>query len=286
MIFCRWFATLPVIAAVALVAVLPVTTGEAAVPKRIVTLAPSLTELVYAAGAGDQLVAVSAFSDFPPEAKRLPQVSDASGIAWESLLAQKPDLVLAWQDGTRPADIARLQSLRIDVAILTIRTLDDVPIALRKIGALTGRASASVSAASAYTNRLGALRQANANKPIVKTFFEISALPLMTINRLHVISDVITLCRGENVFADAPTLVSEPSREALLARGADAILHTRSARNPSFENAQYVGLAALQAMRVYRLTADFAYRPGPRLLLSAEEVCEALDRARAPARGR
>ena len=143
MIFCRWFATLPVIAAVALVAVLPVTAGETAVPKRIVSLAPSLTELVYAAGAGDQLVAVSAFSDFPPEAKRLPQVSDASGIAWESLLAQKPDLVLAWQDGTRPADIARLQSLKIDVAILTIRTLDDVPIALRKIGALTGRASAS-----------------------------------------------------------------------------------------------------------------------------------------------
>ena len=281
MISCRWVPTLVAAIAVNLIAIATVFAGENVAPKRIITLAPSLTELVYAAGAGDQLVAVSAFSDFPPAARRLPQVSDASGISWESVLAQKPDLVLAWQDGTRPADIARLHSLKFDVAILTIRTLDDVPVALRKVGVLTGRKLQSETAAIAYANRLTALRHANANKPIVKTFFEISALPLMTINRHHVISDVISLCRGENVFADAPTLVSEPSREALLARGADAILHTRPENDASLEKSQYVGLAALQSKRVYKLTADYVLRPGARLLLAATEVCDALDRARA-----
>lgn len=250
--------------------------------ERVVTLAPSLTELVYAAGAGDKLVAVSAYSDFPQGAVAIPQVADAAGIAWESLLAQRPDLVLAWKGGTRQADIARLNGLGINVFVVDIRQLDDIPRILRNIGKLVSRTDPAEQAAALFENRLAAIRQANAGKRVVSTFFEISLKPLMTVNRDHVISEVIGLCGGRNAFADAPTLVSEPSREALLMRNPEAILHGQSTRRaPRPDPDVYAGLSAYRAGRIYGVNADYVFRPGPRLLLAADEVCTALDRARA-----
>jgi len=252
---------------------------------RIISLAPSLTEMVFAAGGGEALVAVSAFSDFPPAARSLPQVADASGISWESLLAQKPDLVLAWQGGTRPADIARLKSLGLNVLSIEIKRLEDVPAGLRAIGAQLRDPEIAAHAAVEFEWKLQAVRRANAGKKPVKVFFEISARPLMTINRDHVISEMLVLCGGVNVFADAPGLVSEPTREALLQRGADAILYASPAAALSRDFAIYKGLTAFREMRIYAVTADLALRPGPRLLPAAEEICTALDRARTALKG-
>ena len=106
--------------------------------KRIGTLAPFLTELVYAADAGKQLVGVSAFSDYPPAAKFIPVIADYQGVAVESLLATKPDLVLAWQTGNRPQDIVRLKALGIPVVQFELKTLADIPRAITKIALLAG----------------------------------------------------------------------------------------------------------------------------------------------------
>jgi ABC-type hemin transport system substrate-binding protein len=126
----------------AVLAVAGAAAASAAPPgaRRVVSLAPSLTELVYAAGVQRQLVGVSAYSDFPDASKRLPQIADASGISFEALLALKPDLVLAWKSGTRPADIARLASLGINTVEIDIATLADIPRAVRTIGRLVERA--------------------------------------------------------------------------------------------------------------------------------------------------
>ena len=249
---------------------------------RVVTLAPSLTELVYAAGAGDKLAGVSAFSDYPEVARRLPQVADAAGISWEGLLAVKPDLVLAWKGGTRQADIARLNDFGVNVFVIEIKQLDDVTRALRSIGKLVGRLDSAETAAREFQRQLTILRGANAGKAQVKIFFEISSKPLMTVNREHVISEMISLCGGSNVFADAPTLVSEPSRELLLMRSPDAILHGKSSTGKSRADVSaYAGLSAVAGGRVYGITADYVFRPGPRLLLATGEICAALDRSRA-----
>ena len=249
---------------------------------RIVALAPSLTELVFAAGAGDRLVGVSAYSDYPAEARRLPEVADAVGISWESLLALKPDLVLAWKGGTRAADISRLDGLGVKVFVIEVRQLADVARALRVIGKLAGRPVPAEHAADVFQRQLAALREANAGKLTVKTFFEISAKPLMTINRDHVIAEMISLCGGRNVFGDAAGLVSEPSREELLARGPEAILFGRSSGDAKHAGKSvYDGLPAAREGRVFGITADYALRPGPRLLLAAAEICDALDRSRA-----
>lgn len=248
---------------------------------RIVSLAPSLTEIAFAAGVGSSLVGASAYSDYPAEARKLPQVADASGISWESLLALKPDLVLAWKSGTRPSDISRLEGLGVKVFVIEVKQLADVPRALRVVGKLAGRSGTAESAADQFQIELTRLRASNAQKPAIKAFFEISSIPLMTINRDHVISEMISLCGGENVFGDSPSLVSEPSREELLVRAPDAILFGQTAGGKArTKNAAYEGLAAAQERRMFGITADYAFRPGPRLLWATGEICATLDRAR------
>ena len=252
---------------------------------RVVTLAPALAELVYAAGSHDQLVGVSAYSDFPEMAKHKPQVADANGISFEALLALKPDLVLAWKGGTRPNDIARLESLGINVFVIEIRALADVPRAIRTIGRLVGRpqfANVPERFAATFESKLEQLQLAGRNKSPVRVFFEISQLPLMTINGKHFISETMKLCGGENVFADVAQMVTEPSREELLKRGADVILRPASIhKDVARDGTLYTGLEAYQSGRMYALNADWVLRPGPRVLLAAGEICAALDRARA-----
>ena len=253
--------------------------------KRVVTLAPSLSEFIYAAGAGEQLVGVSAYSDFPEAARRKPQVADATGVSFEALLALKPDLVLAWKGGTRPADIARLDALGVNVFMIEIRTLADVPRVMRTIGKLVGRplfTDAPERFAARFESKLEKLRIAAKDKSHVRVFFEISQMPLMTIGDKHFISETMKLCHGENVFSDTTQIVIEPSREELLKRGVDAILRPASIHKDAERDATlYGGLDAYRSSRIYPLNADWILRPGPRVLLAAEEICNALDSARA-----
>jgi iron complex transport system substrate-binding protein len=252
---------------------------------RVVTLAPSLTELVYAAGAGDKLVGVSAYSDFPLPARQLPQVADASGISWESLLALKPDLVLAWKGGTKQADITRLHTLGVNVFAIEVRQLSDVSRAMRAIGKLVGRPVPADGAAASFDWEIAQLRIENAKKIPLAVFVEISTKPLMTVNRDHVLSEVLAVCNGNNAFADSPTLVSEPSRELLLKRAPEVVVRAKSGDEKAADLLAYQGLQALKAKRVYGITADYAFRPGPRLLLATREICQSLDSARSSLAG-
>lgn len=252
--------------------------------QRVVTLAPSLTELVYAAGAHENLVGVSAYSDFPVVARHLPQVADATGISFEALLALKPDLVLAWKGGSRPTDIARLTSLGINVFVIEIRTHADVSRAVRTIGQLVGRPAGDDTPerfAAMFESKLEKLQLAGKGKSPVRVFFEISQMPLLTVNGEHFISETVKLCGGVNIFSDVAQVVLEPSREVLLQRGADAILRPEPVhKDVGRDKTLYTGLAAYRSGRIYALNADWILRPGPRVLLAAEEICAALDRAR------
>ena len=263
------------------------TGGAAKVAPRLVSLAPSLTELAFAAGAGGQLVGVSAYSDFPSAAQSLPKVADAAGVAWESLLSLNPDAVLVWRSGTRQADIARLQALGLRVETIDISALGDVAPALRKIGLLAGTEAAAEAAGRRFDAQVASLRAANTRKSVVTTFFEISSKPLMTVNGRHVISEMIALCGGINVFADATSLVPEPSIEELAVRNPMAILYGASPASPRDRvGIPYSAVANFRPDRLQAITADYVYRPGPRLLLATAEICAALDRVRAGAAAR
>lgn len=269
---------------------LPLPPGDAPA-KRLVTLAPSLTELVYAAGAGKNLVAVAAYSDYPPDARRLPVVADANGISLEAMIALRPDLVLAWKNGTRTADIAILKMLGIKVVELQITGLEDIAQALRDIGRWTGENQSAEQAALQYERWHARLRMAHAGKPRLRVFFQISADPLMTVNGTHFISRAMALCGGDNVFADSASLTFVSSRELLFVRQPEVILLPKTpdahAVNAAKDNAdtspdseRYAGLDAYKNGHIYSVVADHALRPGPRLFNAVEEICAVLDGVR------
>ena len=170
-------------------------------PARIVTLAPSLTELVFAAGGGPTIVAVDSSSDFPPAAQAIPRIGDVARIDVERLLALKPDLVLVWRHGNTTRELDQLEAAGLRLFRLEPQRLDDVVRAIERLGQLLGTEATAGPAAAALRERLAALRKRHASDPPVRVFYQVWSSPLMTISRKQIVSEVIELCGGRNVFA-------------------------------------------------------------------------------------
>ena len=190
--------------------------------RRVATLAPSITEAAFAVGAGSRVVGVSAWSDFPPAAARLPVVSSAAGIDMEALARLSPDLVIAWKDSFRREDIARLEALGASVFVVQSRSLAEIPRLLAITASLTG--GDATSATRAYESRLATLRSRYSTKPRVRLFLEISHRPLMTVGGRHFMGEALDTCGATNVFADLKEAAPEVSWEELFARSPDGIV--------------------------------------------------------------
>ena len=265
-----------------------VTLDLAAPAARIVALAPSITELVYAAGAGAQLAGVPRFSDFPPQAAALPQIGDGSSIDAERVLSLRPNLVIGWKSGNRASDMARLERLGFKLFVIEPTALVDVPRVLRMIGALAGTAAQAEAAAHAFEDGLQVLRARYAGASSVRVFYEIWHEPLMTVNRQHMISDVLRLCGGENIFAELPVLTPVVSLEDVIARRPQVVLGGGSAVSADELAAlwrRHADLAGLRGLPVLRIDPDAIQRQTPRVLSGAQQVCAALDSVR-KSRGR
>jgi iron complex transport system substrate-binding protein len=250
--------------------------------RRIVSLSPNLTELAFAAGAGDRLAAVVRYSDFPAEASRLPQVGDATSIDVERVVALRPDLVLAWRSGNPAADVERLQRLGLTVFVTEARNLADIARLLRTIGELAGTRAHAAAAADAFERELSRLRARYGARPVVPVFYEIWHRPLLTVNGAHVISDVIELCGGRNVFHDAPALTPTVSLEAVLAAHPRVVLGGSSAVSPEDFVAAWraMPVPALRDIPVRYVPPDYIQRQTPRIALGAKVVCESLEEIR------
>ena len=249
--------------------------------KRIVALSPFITEAVYAAGAGAELVGVSEYSDYPEAAKRLPPVSGALGVEWEKLAALKPDLAFAWKDTLRDNDLERFAQLRIPVFVVSGRRLDDVPRLLRTVAAMTGRPPPP--AAMSFELRITKLRVANAAKPRVPVLLEIQHRPLMTIAGLHFMNDALAACGAQNVFADLPGVAPEVSWEQLMARDPQAIVGAGAPENEKDFVARWKDHPTLRAVKTGALVyvnGDHFYRPTVRLADGIEALCRGIDRIR------
>ena len=245
------------------------------------SLAPSLTELVYTAGAGPRLVAASEFSDYPPEAKNLPRVSSAGTVSIESVAALHPDLVLAWEDGTRREDIERVAALGIPVYVAHARTFDDVPRVMTAIGALVG--SDASAAARGYSRRLEELKRRYADRKPVSVLLEVWHLPLTTIAGRHFMNEALALCGARNVFADLPGVAPVVSWEEVFRRDPDAIVGIESAESESRFRELWRERGALRAVKeghlVY-LEADRLQRLSARTPEGVAAMCAAIDRVR------
>jgi iron complex transport system substrate-binding protein len=248
--------------------------------QRIVSLAPFLTELSYSAGAGSRLVGVSAYSDYPAEAKALPQVASATGPEIEALAALSPDLVLAWQDSIRPNDVERIEQLGIRVFVARAKRLGDPPRLAEAIARMAG--TDATRAARSYRERLDSAR-AGAAKPRLRVFVEVWHQPLTTIGRTHWINEALDTCAADNVFADLEQVAPVVGWEELLRRDPDAILGTPAeGREGAFKAAwrERSSLRAVGEDRFVFVDADKLQRPTLRLAEGVAQLCAALERVR------
>lgn len=267
----------------------------AAPPQRVATLAPSLTELVFAAGAGERIVATVQGSHHPPAARAIEHVGDYQRVDIERLVRLKPQAVLVWSSGNSQRELAQLASMGVPVVHLEPRRLADVPRSIERLGALFGTDAAAGAQAQALRDALAALERAHRGKALVSVFYQVWSRPLLTLNDEHLISDVIALCGGRNVFGASPTLVPEVSTESVLTARPEVILSARESKPGDDATAQRDPAAApfeawrkfsgsLPAARhgwMFTLPGDEISRQGPRIAVGARAVCSALDAVRA-----
>lgn len=249
---------------------------------RIVTLAPNLAELVYAVGAGEQLVGVSAWSDYPEAVLELPTVGDAFMVDQEQLALLAPDLLLVWESGTPAHTIEKLRGLGYRVEAVRTRGLEDVAEAMLRIGALTGHEATARTAATEFRSALESLRAAHAASPTISVFFQVSARPLYTVNREHYVSELIGICGGRNVFDDLSELAPTVAVEAVVDRDPEVMLASTDAGDDAFaEWDRWPGMAAIRYGNQFLLPADEIARATPRLVVAGHALCLALMQSRA-----
>jgi iron complex transport system substrate-binding protein len=250
---------------------------------RIVSVAPHLTELVYTAGAGKRLVGADAYSDYPAEARALPRIGDAFQVDYERVLALHPDLVLVWDTGTPEPVIEKLRNLGLRVERITTARLEDIATAIRGIGKLAGTEKQAEVAASEFSAQIAELRRRHAHEAPVSVFFQISAAPLFTVSGEHLISDILAVCGGRNIFADLKQLAPPVSVEAVLERNPEVIIagnDSDTGEDPLAHWRRWPQLKAVHYSNLYFVSADRIARATTRVVGGTEEICGLLADAR------
>ena len=253
-------------------------------PLRIVSLSPGATEMLFAAGAGAQLIATVEYSDEPPAARAVPRIGDVAAIDLERLVALRPDVVVAWPAGGNPAQREKLRALGIAIYDQQVERLADLPGSLRRLGALAGTQAAAEAAARALESRLAALAQTYAaasggSRP--RVLLQVWNRPIYTVGGRQLMSDALELCGARNVFADLPEPGPLVDTEAVIARNPDIIL----AAAPPGEGAAWVAdwqrfpaLAAVRQHRVVSFEDQALSRLGPSVVDATEALCRTIAR--------
>lgn len=250
----------------------------AAPASRIVSLAPHVTEQLYAAGAGAKVVAASEYSDYPEDARRLPRVASSGAVNLEMVLALKPDLVVAWRLEATAAALARLESLGVPVFYSEPRRLAQIPDTIEALGELAGTAVVARPLADALRKELARLDAAYRKKRPVSVFYQISERPLMTLGGGQFVSDAIALCGGRSIFAGESMMAPVVNVESVLAADPEAILAASSEWHAYWR--RFSGLRAVQANNLFTVQSNEMHRHGPRAIGATARLCRQIDEAR------
>lgn len=250
--------------------------------QRIVALAPHIVEMVYAVGSGDQLVGAVNYSDYPEAAKALPRVGTYKAFSAEAIVRLNPDLILAWHSGNGAQRVAPVQALGIPVYFSEPRSLENIGEALEKIAVLSGRENPEASKL-AFDQELSLLCDQYAHQSEISVFYQVWNHPLQTLNGDHLISDVIRLCGGKNIFDDAKTLAPQISVESILRLNPQVIVASgMGVARPEWldEWSRWPSLTAVQNAQLKFIPPDIIQRHTPRVLKGAKMMCEHLQQAR------
>ena len=241
--------------------------------KRVISLAPHTTEWVFALGAGDKLVAVSDFSDYPVEARALPSIASHQGVNFESVIRLKPDLIIAWRGGNRPQDLSRLEALGFNLFYSQPQTLDDIGTELRSLGEALNVENNAAQLAQHYGKNLASLRERYRGMEPKRVFFYMHTQPLMTVGAKAWASGMLATCHLENVFQDAITDYPQVSVEQVINRHPQALIATTSGTVEQ-AHAFWRQWHPLINQPIYTIDPNLVHRFTPRILPALDRLCE------------
>ncbi|MGV8898879.1 MAG: cobalamin-binding protein [Burkholderiaceae bacterium] len=251
--------------------------------QRIVTLAPHVTEIVFAAGGGKRIVGTVSYSDYPAAAKSILQVGDNRQIDMERVIALKPDLIVVWLHGNAERQIDQLRALGIPLFYSEPHKLDDIADNILRIGQLLGTEKTAQAASTELRQKLAKLKAQYQNRPPVRMFYQVWDKPLYTLNGQHILSDAMRLCGGENIFANMTVTAPNVSIEAVLQENPEAIFSgdQRNQRGGGVNVwKRYTTMTAVRHGNLFSLDGDLLSRAGPRMIDGAVALCEKLELAR------
>lgn len=252
----------------------------AARPERIVSLAPNITEILFAIGAGNRVIATTSFCTFPPEAANTTKIGDTQRPDVERILALKPDLVLVSTASQLESISERLGALGVPTVVTTSKGVDGVMASIERIGVATGDADAAAALAATLRQRIEAVRTAVGGRPAPKVFAIVGNEPLFTTGKGTFLDDLIRLAGGASITADETTEWPQYSAEAVIARAPDfmvvpSVTHGFAAQDSGVP-ASIAATPAVRNDRIIRIDGDLLMRPGPRLVDGLEQLARAL----------
>lgn len=251
--------------------------------QRIISLAPNITENLFAIGAGALIVGTVSFSDYPPEAEELARVGAYNQLDLEAIVASQPDLVIAWSSGNPRPQIETLERLGLTVYYTEPRRFEDIATTLHRFGQLSGQTTQAAAAIAQFEARYRALHDEYAHRAQVRLFYQVWEQPLMTINREHLIQQAIETCGGVNVFADLDRLIPRISHEAVIAQNPDALVGGGMGEdNPAWMEAwrQWPHLQAVAQGHLFFIPPSLLQRHTTRILDGTALLCEQLEQVR------
>jgi iron complex transport system substrate-binding protein len=240
-------------------------------PKRIIPLAPNLTEILYALGLGDRVVGVTNHCNFPPEASLKPKVGSYINLNVEEIISLSPDLAIGTVDGNERIILDLLDQAKVKVFFVNPRSVRQVIDTILTLGRLCGAPESAQTLSRALTKRVNHVieRTSSRKKPLV--FLQIQIQPIMTVNKNTVHNDLIRLAGGRNMAAEEPVTYPRISMEEVIQRKPEVILISSMERGGRFEKARqdwlkWTSIPAVQNKRVYLIDSDLIDRPSPRLI--------------------
>ncbi|MFT6113503.1 MAG: iron complex transport system substrate-binding protein [Oleispira sp.] len=251
--------------------------------KRIVSLMPHATELLFEVGAGDHVVGAVQYSDYPEAAKKIPRVGGYSALNIEAIVALEPDLLIAWPEGNRNRELERLKALGLPILVSDPRKFKDIANALTVYGKITGKESQAAIALNKFNKKLTYLRNTYSKQEKISVFYQVWNAPLMTQNGNTFISRAIELCGGNNIFSDLPMTNPQVSIESILVQDPQVIVASGmgQARPEWLDDwRQYTTLQAVKKNNLYHILPELFQRPTSRFLIGTEQLCQAMEKAR------
>lgn len=250
--------------------------------RRIVSLAPHTTEMLFAAGAGPYVVGVTEYSDYPPDAKKLPTVGSGVSLDLERILQLKPDLIVGWNNGNAGAQIAKFESLGIPLFKSEPHDFGAIASSLERLAHLAGTDATGAAAASNFRAKWKQLESQYGNRPKLRVFYQVWRKPLMTLNDAATPSSVLRLCGAENIFGGLPQIAPTVSVEAVLKADPDVLVASIGENdNPLAEWKRFPKMKAVERGNLLLVDGNLLNRSGPRIMDGAESLCRKLDALRA-----